>query len=162
MRAQTIGEPSASRPSVASASESGSSSTRAQEKPPQPRSSNAHERPHSPRYARLTVLLEPFSQRTREWFLGAFAQPTAAQEQAWPAIASGEHVLICAPTGSGKTLAAFLWAIDRLGGQPEPDRAGGGTRLVYVSPLKALSYDIERNLRAPLKRIGADLKVAVR
>src|SRR5438874_3940282 len=164
MRAQTIGEPSASRPSVAPASESGSSSTRAQEKPPQPRSSNAHERPHSPRYARLTVLLEPFSQRTREWFLGAFARPTAAQEQAWPAIASGEHVLISAPTGSGKTLAAFLWGIDQLAGQPAgpDDRERPGIGLVYVSPLKALSYDIDRNLRAPLRGIGAELRVAVR
>ena len=58
--------------------------------------------------------LSAFSQTTRDWFLGAFAEPTAAQAQAWPAIASGEHVLISAPTGSGKTLAAFLWAIDRL------------------------------------------------
>src|SRR5436309_15400322 len=92
--------------------------------------------------------LEQFTPRTREWFRGAFEAPTAAQEQAWPAIASGEHVLISAPTGSGKTLAAFLWAIDRLAAQPRPD--GGGTRVVYVSPLKALSYDVERNLRAPL------------
>jgi ATP-dependent helicase Lhr and Lhr-like helicase len=128
--------------------------------------------------------LEHFSPRTREWFEAAFAGPTAAQEQAWPAIASGEHVLISAPTGSGKTLAAFLWAIDQLAGQPArpggeggaaaPDRAGdagasarhdGDGRhigLVYVSPLKALSYDIDRNLRAPLRGIGAELDVAVR
>jgi ATP-dependent helicase Lhr and Lhr-like helicase len=64
------------------------------------------------------VSLDVFSTRTREWFSGAFEAPTAAQEQAWPAIASGEHVLISAPTGSGKTLAAFLYAIDRLGGWP--------------------------------------------
>jgi ATP-dependent Lhr-like helicase len=90
----------------------------------------------------------------RRWFAGAFAAPTPAQEQAWPAIASGEHVLISAPTGSGKTLAAFLWALDRLSCEPYE---GGerGTRLVYVSPLKALSYDIERNLRAPLRGIEA-------
>ncbi|HJS93025.1 MAG TPA: DEAD/DEAH box helicase, partial [Solirubrobacteraceae bacterium] len=62
--------------------------------------------------------LEHFSPRTREWFAGAFTAPTPAQAQAWPAIASGEHVLISAPTGSGKTLAAFLWAIDRLASQP--------------------------------------------
>ena len=66
--------------------------------------------------------LSAFSPRTREWFLGAFEEPTPAQAQAWPAIASGEHVLISAPTGSGKTLAAFLWGIDRLAG------AGGGGR----------------------------------
>src|ERR1700760_962685 len=107
--------------------------------------------------------LDVFSERTREWFAGAFAAPTAAQEQAWPAIASGEHVLISAPTGSGKTLAAFLYAIDRLAAAPQPaaprDRRIG---LVYVSPLKALSYDVDRNLRTPLRGIGADLKVAVR
>ena len=103
--------------------------------------------------------LEQFSPRTREWFAGAFTAPTPAQAQAWPAIASGEHVLISAPTGSGKTLAAFLWAIDRLAAR-EPGRDHIG--LVYVSPLKALSYDIDRNLRVPLRGIGADLKVAVR
>ena len=107
--------------------------------------------------------LEQFSPRTRDWFEAAFTEPTPAQAQAWPAIASGEHVLISAPTGSGKTLAAFLWAIDRLAG--ERDAGNGGGRkigLVYVSPLKALSYDIDRNLRVPLRGIGADLKVAVR
>ena len=104
--------------------------------------------------------LSSFSPRTRDWFTGAFAEPTPAQAQAWPAIASGEHVLISAPTGSGKTLAAFLWGIDRLSSAP----AGGepGIRLVYVSPLKALSYDIDRNLRAPLRGIGAEVNVAVR
>jgi ATP-dependent Lhr-like helicase len=108
--------------------------------------------------------LEGFSPATREWFARAFAAPTAAQEQAWPAIASGEHVLISAPTGSGKTLAAFLWAIDQLAS--EDRRSSGeapqGISLVYVSPLKALSYDIDRNLRVPLRGIGAELKVAVR
>ncbi len=112
------------------------------------------------------MALEQFSPRTRDWFTGAFTEPTPAQAQAWPAIASGEHVLISAPTGSGKTLAAFLWAIDRLAGQPAgegtPARPGGHIGLVYVSPLKALSYDIDRNLRVPLRGIGADLKVAVR
>src|SRR3979409_1999943 len=103
--------------------------------------------------------LEEFSPTTRDWFNRAFAEPTPAQAQAWPAIASGEHVLISAPTGSGKTLAAFLWAIDRLASDDAP-REGIG--LVYVSPLKALSYDIDRNLRAPLRGIGAELKVAVR
>ncbi len=105
--------------------------------------------------------LSAFSPATRKWFLGAFEEPTPAQAQAWPAIASGEHVLISAPTGSGKTLAAFLWGIDRLAGASEPTPEPG-IRLVYVSPLKALSYDIDRNLRAPLRGIGAGLKVAVR
>ena len=104
--------------------------------------------------------LSSFSPRTRDWFTSAFAEPTPAQAQAWPAIASGEHVLISAPTGSGKTLAAFLWGIDRLSSAPA-DREPG-IRLVYVSPLKALSYDIDRNLRAPLRGIGAELTVAVR
>src|SRR5207245_6621180 len=86
---------------------------------------------------------------------------TPAQSQAWPAIARGDHVLVSAPTGSGKTLAAFLWGLDRLVAQPVPEDARR-TRLVYVSPLKALSYDIERNLRAPLKGIGGDISVAIR
>ncbi len=103
--------------------------------------------------------LSAFSTRTRDWFRGAFAAPTPAQEQAWPAIASGEHVLISAPTGSGKTLAAFLWAIDQLVREPSGE---GQIGLVYVSPLKALSYDIERNLRVPLRGIGSELSVAVR
>src|SRR5579862_2225120 len=103
--------------------------------------------------------LVPFTPRVREWFAAAFVAPTPAQAGAWPAIASGEHVLVSAPTGSGKTLAAFLWGLDRLVAEPSSER---GVRLVYVSPLKALSYDIERNLRAPLKGIGADVRVAVR
>ncbi len=150
--------------------------------------------------------LAAFSAAARDWFVASFAEPTPAQAQAWPAIASGEHVLLSAPTGSGKTLAAFLWAIDRLNartparegvtggatrGMPRGSRdersavrhvpndkavrhvpnandksraraGGGGVRVVYVSPLKALSYDIERNLRAPLRGIGADVSVAIR
>src|SRR6476469_5515525 len=101
--------------------------------------------------------MQGFTPQVRDWFLRSFEGPTAAQEQAWPAIARGENVLLSAPTGSGKTLAAFLWALDRFVAEP-----GEGTRLVYVSPLKALSYDVEKNLRAPLRGIGADLKVAIR
>jgi ATP-dependent Lhr-like helicase len=101
--------------------------------------------------------LSSFTPDVRDWFERSFEAPTPAQEQAWPAIATGEHVLISAPTGSGKTLAAFLWGLDRLGREPADH-----TRLVYVSPLKALAYDIDRNLRAPLKGIGADLSVAIR
>ncbi len=105
------------------------------------------------------MLLEQFTPAVRDWFASAFDRPTAVQEQAWPAIATGEHTLISAPTGSGKTLAAFLWALDRLAREPSVhDR----TRLIYVSPLKALAYDIDRNLRAPLRGIGADLTVGVR
>ena len=101
--------------------------------------------------------LDVFSSRTRSWFEQTFDGPTPAQELGWPKIASGEHTLIQAPTGSGKTLAAFLFGLDRLLEEP-----GEGTRLVYVSPLKALNYDIERNLRGPLAGLQADVKVAVR
>src|SRR5436853_4304488 len=109
------------------------------------------------RYAQASVPLEQFSPATRTWFEAAFDAPTPAQEQAWPAIASGEHVLISAPTGSGKTLAAFMYGIDRLASEPrEPEQK---IRLVYVSPLKALSYDIDRNLRVPLRGIKAEISV---
>ncbi|MDX6727470.1 MAG: ATP-dependent helicase Lhr and Lhr-like helicase [Baekduia sp.] len=103
-----------------------------------------------------------FSPATQEWFARAFAGPTPVQEQAWPAIATGEHVLISAPTGSGKTLAAFLWSLDRLAVTPRAEDDATGIRVVYVSPLKALSYDVERNLQAPLKGIGADITVGIR
>jgi ATP-dependent helicase Lhr and Lhr-like helicase len=107
------------------------------------------------------VSLSSFSPRVGTWFEQAFDGPTPAQAQAWPAIAAGDHVLVSAPTGSGKTLAAFLWALDRLSGAR--DAPGTGTRVVYVSPLKALAYDIERNLRAPLRGIGAeDVTVGIR
>src|ERR1044071_3799989 len=106
--------------------------------------------------------LDAFSPQTQEWFGRAFAGPTAVQEQAWPAIATGEHVLISAPTGSGKTLAAFLWSLDKLARAPRAEDSGTGIRVVYVSPLKALSYDVERNLQAPLIGIGADLDVGIR
>ncbi len=88
-----------------------------------------------------------FSAPTRRWFEGAFSAPTAAQAGAWEAISAGHHALIVAPTGSGKTLSAFLWALDRLHFE---NHEGGGTRVLYISPLKALGVDVERNLRAPL------------
>ena len=101
--------------------------------------------------------LAAFSPVTRAWFEGAFAGPTPAQTLGWPAIASGGDVLIQAPTGSGKTLTAFLYAIDRLNATP-----GAGLRVLYVSPLKALNYDIERNLRGPLAGLESSLRVGVR
>jgi ATP-dependent Lhr-like helicase len=101
--------------------------------------------------------LAPFSAETRAWFEQSFEGPTPAQELGWPAIARGGHTLIQAPTGSGKTLAAFLYGIDRLNTRP-----GEGLRLLYVSPLKALNYDIERNLRGPLAGLRSELRVGVR
>jgi ATP-dependent Lhr-like helicase len=100
-----------------------------------------------------TTSLARFSPLTREWFTGTFAEPTPAQTQAWSAIADGDNTLVIAPTGSGKTLAAFLWAIDRLASS-EPRPASARTRVLYVSPLKALAVDVERNLRTPLTGIG--------
>ncbi|MBE4717616.1 DNA glycosylase AlkZ-like family protein [Pseudarthrobacter sp. AB1] len=129
-----------------------------------------------------STAMSRFSRPTREWFLGAFAEPTPAQTGAWNAISSGSHALVVAPTGSGKTLAAFLWALDRLlveapaadpelpgleaapakgakGRRPRPPKRK--TRVLYISPLKALGVDVERNLRSPLigitqtaKRLG--------
>ena len=116
--------------------------------------------------------LDGFSPATRAWFDGAFAEPTQAQAGAWRAIGKGEDTLVVAPTGSGKTLAAFLWAIDRLAAVPPPQDPKRRCRVLYVSPLKALAVDIERNLRAPLTGIGhaahrlglaePDIRVAVR
>lgn len=94
-----------------------------------------------------------FSALTRDWFTGTFSAPTPAQEQAWSAIADGHNTLVIAPTGSGKTLAAFLWALDQLSSQPRKAR-GNGTRVLYVSPLKALAVDVERNLSTPLTGIA--------
>jgi len=101
--------------------------------------------------------LETFSPAVRDWFRSSFDAPTDAQAAGWAAIAAGRHTLIHAPTGSGKTLAAFLWCLDRLAVQPSPPATRehpGAVRVLYVSPLKALTYDIERNLRAPLTGIA--------
>jgi ATP-dependent Lhr-like helicase len=138
----------------------------------------------------MSDVLARFSPATRTWFGEAFDAPTAAQLGAWDAISRGSHALVVAPTGSGKTLAAFLWAIDRLAHGPvgaasvATDAAGAsaplpasapgasGTRVLYISPLKALGVDVERNLRAPLvgitqtaRRLGAEpphVRVGVR
>jgi len=108
-------------------------------------------------------ILARFTPATRDWFAGAFDAPTAAQVGAWEAVSQGSHALVVAPTGSGKTLAAFLWAIDRLASSPRPIDPMTRTRVLYISPLKALAVDIERNLRAPLvgitqtaRRLGAE------
>ncbi|MFC0845744.1 ATP-dependent helicase [Streptomyces noboritoensis] len=97
--------------------------------------------------------LDSFSPATRGWFTGAFTAPTAAQEGAWRAISEGSDVLVVAPTGSGKTLAAFLAALDGLAATPPPAEAKKRCRVLYVSPLKALAVDVERNLRSPLTGI---------
>lgn len=115
-------------------------------------------------------VLGRFGPATQDWFRGAFAEPTAAQAGAWDAISRGKHALVVAPTGSGKTLSAFLWAIDRIFREKDaptktapdaPRRRRGGraappalTRVLYISPLKALGVDVERNLRSPLVGIG--------
>ncbi|OCG74731.1 Lhr family ATP-dependent helicase [Microbacterium sediminis] len=107
-------------------------------------------------------VLDRFGEATREWFRGAFPAPTDAQRGAWDAISSGRHALVVAPTGSGKTLSAFLWAIDRVFREPAPEKRT--SRILYVSPLKALGVDVERNLRSPLvgisqaaRRLGIDV-----
>src|SRR3954462_15245673 len=99
-----------------------------------------------------------FHPAVADWFERSFAAPTATQAQAWPAFQAGRHVLIAAPTGSGKTLAAFLAAIDGLVRQGLDSGLKDETQIVYVSPLKALSNDIQRNLEAPLAGIRAALK----
>jgi ATP-dependent helicase Lhr and Lhr-like helicase len=115
--------------------------------------------------------LELFSAPAREWFADSFASPTEVQEAGWRAVAAGHHTLMTAPTGSGKTLAAFFWCLDRLAAEP-PRPPSERCRVLYISPLKALAVDVERNLRAPLaglrrqsERLGLpppDLGVAIR
>lgn len=104
-------------------------------------------------------MLDRFTPATQDWFRGAFTAPTPAQAGAWEAISAGKHALVVAPTGSGKTLSAFLWAIDsvfreRADLPEEPKKDGSRTRILYISPLKALGVDVERNLRSPLIGIG--------
>ena len=120
----------------------------------------------------MASVLDRFSPATREWFSGAFTAATPAQLGAWDAISTGKHALVVAPTGSGKTLASFLWAIDKLATTPSSGDPRKRTRVLYISPLKALGVDVERNLRAPLvgvtqtaRRLGLavpDVTVGVR
>ncbi|MFD6815566.1 ATP-dependent helicase [Microbacterium sp. NPDC060132] len=105
----------------------------------------------------MSDVLERFTPATQDWFRGAFTAPTPAQAGAWEAISAGKHALVVAPTGSGKTLSAFLWAIDsvfRERAEAPVDADSGRTRILYISPLKALGVDVERNLRSPLIGIG--------
>jgi ATP-dependent Lhr-like helicase len=101
----------------------------------------------------VDAAMAPFHPAVRDWFMNVFRTPTRAQELGWPAIARGDWTLIFAPTGSGKTLTAFLWALDRLMFAPRPEK-DRRCRVVYISPLKALAVDVERNLRAPLTGIA--------
>jgi len=101
----------------------------------------------------VTTPFDLFSPAARAWFSGAFAEPTLVQTEGWRSVAAGQHTLMAAPTGSGKTLAAFFWCLDRLALDPEPPEAER-CRVLYVSPLKALTVDIERNLQAPLRGIS--------
>lgn len=117
-------------------------------------------------------VLGRFSEATRAWFTGAFAAPTPAQVGAWDAVSRGQHALVVAPTGSGKTLSAFLWALDGLAAEAVPEDKDHRCRVLYISPLKALAVDVERNLRSPLtgirqaaQRLGLpvpDVRVGVR
>src|SRR5713226_7715935 len=131
----------------------------------------------------MSDLLDLFSLPVAAWFRATFREPTPPQSEGWPVIGAGEHALIISPTGSGKTLTAFLWSLDALFRElkenPEPERPtrghGGyrpGVRVVYISPLKALNNDVERNLQVPLvgiqqaaRELGdplPELRVAVR
>ncbi|NLF92005.1 MAG: DEAD/DEAH box helicase, partial [Corynebacterium marinum] len=127
-------------------------------------------------------ILARFRPQVATWFGEVFAAPTPVQEKAWSAISAGDNALVVAPTGSGKTLAAFLWALDSLVeragqltlpvGEERASESGGGVKVLYISPLKALGVDVENNLRAPLtgisrvaQRLGLDapdITVAVR
>src|SRR5438093_9211491 len=102
----------------------------------------------------LEGVVTGFSPLVADWFRDRFGEPTPIQAAGWPAIAAGADTLLAAPTGSGKTLAAFLWSIDRLLGLAQRNLLDDRTDVVYVSPLKALGNDIQKNLAVPLAEIG--------
>ncbi len=110
--------------------------------------SQARLRPNGP-----SPVLSGFSPAAAEWFATTFPEPTAPQVEGWPRIAAGDHTLILAPTGSGKTLTAFFWGLDQLTTRPRPEAKTHRTRIVYISPLRALAVDVEKNLRAPLQGV---------
>ncbi len=101
----------------------------------------------------MSSVLDGFSRPAAEWFATTFPEPTPPQTEGWPSIASGDHTLILAPTGSGKTLTAFFWGLDQLTTRPRPDDKNRRTRILYISPLRALAVDVEKNLRAPLQGV---------
>ena len=107
----------------------------------------------------MADVLDLFAPATRDWFRAAFVEPTQVQDRGWREVAAGRHVLMAAPTGSGKTLAAFLWCIDRLASEPMPAESER-CRVLYVSPLKALAHDVDRNLRSPLVGIRRQIEAA--
>src|ERR1700679_3363297 len=116
-----------------------------------------------PRSSEVEPIADPcasFHPVTAEWFQHAYGQPTTPQRMGWPVIARGESALLLAPTGSGKTLTAFLWCLDRLMLHPQPENRATGTRILYISPLKALAVDVERNLRVPLAGIAEHAQAA--
>ena len=108
--------------------------------------------PEPPRPVEEADPFSCFHPVTTAWFRAVFDGPTAPQRMGWPVIARGESALILAPTGTGKTLTAFLWCLDRLVQKPPAPRSG--VQVVYVSPLKALAYDVEKNLRPPVDALG--------
>lgn len=120
-----------------------------------PRSVRYKHATNSPCAGHAVIDTDLFSVSTTSWFNKVFSEPTLAQSQGWKAIASGGHTLIHAPTGSGKTLAAFLWAVDRMITEPSPPN-DQRCRILYISPMKALAYDVDRNLRAPITGIAAE------
>ncbi|HEU4563639.1 MAG TPA: DEAD/DEAH box helicase, partial [Gemmatimonadaceae bacterium] len=113
-----------------------------------------------PRRARAADPLRPFHPLVREWFAGALGAPSAPQRMGWPAIASGEHTLILAPTGTGKTLSAFLWELNQLIVEGSRAPLPNAVQILYISPLKALNNDIQRNLERPLHELRERFAVA--
>src|SRR6185436_4160944 len=106
-----------------------------------------------PKRPRVSPALKPFHPLVREWFRESLGTPSAPQQQGWPAIASGAHTLILAPTGTGKTLTAFLWELNNLIVDGSASPLSNAVHILYVSPLKALNNDIQRNLEGPLEAL---------